>query len=574
MKAEQAERQELQRRVVLGIDVREQAPDFTPVSSERVVFVKDFDLKLPSKYISTASAMMSLTKAPKFIDIGKHGPSNAANATEVNKDDPNFGLYNVHFLRDADIVDQFMRGPVFFQRNEFAALTRATIVEATKYIGIRDNLRSPGLKDLQELGKAPHEVRDGDDPIALQLTQVKEWGWPYYGADDTTVKNVNSIVYYTLRLGNVTFLQETYKGLDGKEHTYEDALQAQVNWIRKRQDLNQEGLVESLWMNPKHHANQTWADSASAFHHADGSMAEHHPDKNWGVASVYLQAEVYDALCNTADLYRALLKQTPDQARRQYCEEEVHDLDIRAEKMRRAVMDTFWVVGKKDHPGFFGRGTDRDAEGNLRVLAIKTSDMGMLLNSRILDGDDPETVAKRTQVIQTLFSEVMLAANGIRTLATDDIYYHPDRYHDGTVWGWQQVYIAMGLERHGYFGLAYELKRRAWKLYEQTRLLPEYGNGKSDLELADSQDPRDRLITRKIIVHNPSIIADPTHPVCQPGQEIQAWTAAAIMRIKFEEGHRRLHKSTHPESIVPTTAIDDEKRAFEDKLLAALPSAV
>jgi glycogen debranching enzyme len=530
--------------------------------NETILDVMHFTPTMPARHLPALKSIMRLTAAPRSKEIGLHGPSNAANATEEKRDVAELNLYDVFFPRDAHVVAGFLR-------EKHPELTKATIMESLRFTGVRENLRSTGLKDEQELWKVPHEIRDGEnDPIAVRLSQEKDWGWPYYGAVDTTVKNVKAIASVALdeSAGGEGFLQEGYIGLDDREHTVGEALQGHLNWIRKRMDLNPEGLVESLWTNPKHHANQTWADSPDAFFHADGSWAEHHPDKNWGVASIELQAETYDALRGAIELYTRQIGHVEGE-RKKFLETEIQDLTARSKNLRTVVVDKFWVEDPEHFGGFFARGTDRDEEGNLRSLDVRSSDMGHLLNSEILKGDDPDTAQKREAVIRNLFSSEMLSPSGIRTLSTDSARYWEERYHGGNSWPWSTYYIALGLQKHGYYGLAHELKKRIWDLYDQTKILPEYASG--------SADPDKRLVARKIVIHDPTIEAEPTHAIGQPAQEIQAWTAAAVLAMKYEEGERvnsrlRPHRATDKE--VPTKATDSNKQQLENEILVALHS--
>lgn len=545
--------QDINQRIESGVDLRNQVPRLKLTDDERVVDIKEYDLVFPDKHLSVVKAVEGLTDASKVGEIGEFGPSIAANVTEENKDQDDLNKYKVPFYRDAHIVALFLD-------KRFPLVTTATINDALVYTGVRENLRGPGLKDEQELWKVPHEIRDGEnDPIAIKLTEEKDWGWPYYGAVDTTGKNINAITRVCLdeSRGGLDFLTETYRGLDGKEHTVDDALQGHVNWIRKRLDFNKEGILEALWINPKHHANQTWADSTYAFHHADGSWPSHHPERNWGVAAVELQAETYDALLGARDVYQAKLgaqSGSLSQDERKYLESEIKDLSMRADRLKKTVFTKFWVEDEEKFGGFFARGTDRDEEGNLRPMAIRSSDMGHLLNSRILDGDEPEIVKKREAVIRNLFSPEMLGVNGIRTLSSDSLRYDQDKYHGGTSWPWVTYYTALGLERHGLYGLSYELKKRAFSLYEATKILPEYGTG-SDKE-------NERLVTQKVMIFD-ATAPEKLHEVGQPGQDIQAWTAAAMLAMKYEQGDRIFR----PEIAVPTMAIDEKKRKFEVDVL-------
>ena len=509
---------------------------------EAIVTAKGVIVKQRRRAVSPLLALMKLTD-------GFTRPCKAAGVTTVNKKIPALNLYNAFFPRDAHVV-------AYFLRDVHPELTDKTVLECFRYTGVKEHLRGPGLKDEQEVGKVPHEIREAEhDPIAIRLSNTQDWGWPYYGAVDTTGKNVNAVVRITRRRGGLAFLKKTYVGLDGLSHTVEEGLAANLNWLRKRMDMNPDGVIESLWINPKNHANQTWIDSVEAFHHADGSWPAHHPLQNRGVAGTELQAETYDALIGAAELYERLSKNASGK-RKRHLESEATDLHDRAAKLKQVVLTKFWVVDKAHYGGYFARGTDRDSNGRLRPLAVRSSDMGHLLNSRILDGTDPDVAFKREAVIQNLFSPEMLCPSGIRTLSTDSVRYYKDKYHNGTSWPWVTYYIALGLERHGYYGLARELKKRILSLYESTKLLPEYASGGSD--------PSERLVTDKIFISDPTA-PEKEYSACQPAQEIQAWTAAAVLAIKNET-----NSGAKKGSAGFRTAADEQKRYFEKHVLQSL----
>jgi glycogen debranching enzyme len=493
--------------------------------------IETIEFSPPRRHLSALKAILDLTNARTPSEIGLHGPSNAANALEENNDIPEQNLYNEFYPRDAHIVALFLE-------KKHPALTQATIMASLAHTGIRQHLRGLGLQDEQEVGKVPHEIRDNNTPKARQRAIEKDRMYPYYGAIDTTGKNINAIARTSLSNlpYSLEFLNTHYSGLDGNEHTVEEALHSHINWIRGRMDLNPEGLIESLWINKKHHANQSWADSPDAFHHADGSWAAHHPDKNWGVAALEVQAETYDALLNAADVIDALLEQEATPQRKNHLQSELKDLTKRAERLREVVFNHFWVEDPQHFGGYFARGTDRDEQGNLRPLRIRSADMGHLLHSRILDGSDEDTRTKREAVIRNIFSPEMLSPNGVRSLATDSVRYLENAYHNGSVWTWQVYLIARGLDRHNYHGLSHELKKRAWSFYDKTKMLAEYGTG--------SADPNNRINTsQQITVFDPSLFPEPIyhfsqHKLVQPPQQIQAWTAAANLAMKYENSAR------------------------------------
>lgn len=511
------------------------------LGESRVVSVEDYTPPELMRPKSALLAMRALTAVDCSADIGKNGPANASNSDEKQKG-PHQGHYDVFFPRDAHIVARFLA-------TDYPALTRATVIESLRHMGKVDNYSSPTHPyDEQEVGKIPHEIRSNDDEIAKRLTELKDWGWPYYGAVDTTGKNIIAIGNVLSHDDSDEFLDETYAEADGTSHTIREGLWANVDWLCKRMDMNPEGFVESLWQNKKHHPNQTWADSTEAFHHADGSWAQHHPEQNLGVAAIEQQAEAYDALLVAAEI--AVFEGDDKKS------EQLYD---RALRLQRAVLDVFWVDDESKFGGYFAQGTDRDENGNPRPLAVRSSDMGNILNSNILlpigDGElDDELARKRDAIIRNLFSSDMLSPSGIRTKSKDSLRYDDDRYHGGNSWPWVTAYIADGLIRHGFPGLADELNSRVLDTYIDTKMFGEFVSG--------SEDRSKRIIDQKVTVKSETNPFEREYPISQPAQEVQAWTAAAVLKIK---------KANSPFA-KPTllVATDPAKRKLETEILDSI----
>lgn len=483
---------------------------------ETLINVADVKFDLPERHLSVIEAMLNLTSVRRTKDIGTNGPSDAAYTRPKDKNNPFLDKFNHHFPRDGHVIAEFL----FPQHPE---LMHATVMSSLKYMGTVDNYDQPaaGPLDEQQKGKVAHEILNPDHPTAISLTERKNWGFPYYGATDTTGKNVIAIHRLVTHSDFGTeFLNETYVGRDKQEHSVLHGLEQNIAWMTDRMDRNFEGLVENLNKNPLHHANQTWADSPESFHHKDGSWAEYHTELGLGVAAVELQAETYDALKAAADIYEKIGRL--DEAA-QLCE--------RAKTLQAVILDKFWVQDDDHYGGYFARGTDRDADGNVRPLEIRTSDMGHLLKFTVLDDvDDPELNAeikyKREAVIRNLFSKEMLCPSGFRTLSTDSVRYGDARYHNGSSWPWTSYFIALGLDRHGLNGLSYESKKCVWENYDQTHALGEYGSG--------SPDPAERVVTQAVLVRNDTLTSEHTYHISRPAQLIQGWTAAAIYAMKHE----------------------------------------
>ena len=162
------------------------------------------------------------------------------------------------------------------------------------------------------------------------------------------------------------------------------ALEMALAWITRRLNSNPEGLLEFQSLLPNGIENQVWKDSWDAYHHADGTIANHKK----GIASLEVQVTTYDALIDAAELFEDILDQ-PEHAR---------ELRTQAERLRQTILDTFWT---DERGGYFVLGTDRDDDGNL-TIKIKTSNMGVI-NSRILKGTDPTVTHMRETTVKQLF---------------------------------------------------------------------------------------------------------------------------------------------------------------------------
>ncbi|MGH7237036.1 MAG: MGH1-like glycoside hydrolase domain-containing protein, partial [Candidatus Saccharimonadales bacterium] len=213
-----------------------------------------------------------------------------------------------------------------------------------------------------------------------------------------------------------------------------------------------------------------------------------------------------------------------------------------AENLRGAIMDLFWT---DERGGYFVLGTDRDSAGRLRQLKVKTSNMGHLLHSRLLAGDDPMIIDRREAVIKQLFSAEMLGLNGIRTLASDEIRYRPGAYHNGSVWIWDNYLISQGLSQLGYHNLAHCINDKLLVDIASTRRFPEYLRGDNDRQR--------RLNQRTIDVydHKNKFL----NHLEQPPQDVQAWSLAAILSLKLRRASGQ-HQT-----------VDSQKLALEDSLL-------
>lgn len=487
---------------------------------------------------SSLEQMLRLTSARSARSIGENGPSVASLALAGLNKKPLIAaalpkLQRYYSSTQQSVPDHLRLYEVVFGRDSlrvaidlissYPSLARATTLKLAQLQGIEYNVARE-----EEPGRIVHEARDKDDVRAQQLSRDLGWEWPYYGSVDATPEFIRTLTAYCRRTEeNYQFLSTRYTDRAGKSRDMAYALDMALEWILNRLDSNNEGLLEYKSVLPHGIENQVWKDSWDAYHHADGTLA----NRNQGIASIEVQVTTYDALLDAAELYERVY----DDAER------ARALRERAGTLGQTILDHFWT---DDKGGYFVLGTDRDDDGALRQLKIRTSNMGHVLNSRLLEGDDPELLHKREAVIRHILSPSMLNISGIRTLANDEVRFRPGAYHNGSVWLWDTHHIAKGLRRQGHEDAANELDRRMLHVIETTRLFPEYVRG--DNHLLPSINEYTITVWDTITKRE--------NQVEQPPQEVQAWTVAAILSIK---------KRIDREMAASATALDKLSRRLE-----------
>ena len=464
---------------------------------ESIISVENHPPRTTHHMPSSIGELLRLAHAETTRDIGATGPVVAAlPATESAPE--HLKLYATLFGRDSlrvaiDLI------------STYPELARTTTLRLAELQGLEDNTTRE-----EELGRIVHEARDPNDPIAKDLSKRLGWGWPYYGSVDATPEFIRTLTAYCQRTEeNRAFLSESYTDRNGKTQTMSHALELALLWITRRLSSNSEGLLEFKSVLPHGIENQVWKDSWDAYHHADGTIANH---KN-GIASIEAQVTTFDALIDAAELYEDILDD----------DKRAEELRRQAAEIRQAVFDYFWTDEKG---GYFVLGTDRDENGSLRQLKIRTSNMGHTLNSRLLKGDEPRIAMMRKSVIRHILSPEMLNVSGIRTLARDEVRFRPGAYHNGSVWLWDTHHIAKGLRRLGYIKQANDLDLRILHAVNSTQMFPEYVRG--------DDNPTPSINQKTIILWDESEQRE--NKIEQPPQEVQAWTVAAVLATKSRFG--------------------------------------
>jgi glycogen debranching enzyme len=264
-----------------------------------------------------------------------------------------------------------------------------------------------GLDDFrdEDPGRILHEMRYGE------LTAFEERPHsPYYGSVDATPLYVVLLDEYERWTGDRALVRER-----------EVEARAALDWIDDYADLQGTGYVWYRRRNEKTGLeNQCWKDSWDSISFRDGRLP------GFPRATCELQGYAYDAKVRGARLARLVWK---DDALAQKLEQQAADL-------KRRFNRDFWVEDGQ----YFALALDPDGE---QVDAL-SSNNGHLLWSGIADKTKAKAVARH------LLGPRLFSGWGVRTLAEGEGRYNPIGYHVGTVWPFDNSFVAWGLRRYGY----------------------------------------------------------------------------------------------------------------------------
>jgi glycogen debranching enzyme len=268
-------------------------------------------------------------------------------------------------------------------------------------------LQGSALDDFrdEDPGKILHEFRFGETAAFEEEPHT-----PYYGAADTTPLFVVLLDEYERWTGDIELVRNM-------ERTARFAL----NWIDQYGDLMGDGYV---WYERRNLTtgleNQCWKDSWDSISHRDGRLPP------LPRATCELQGYAYDAKLRAARLAR-LAWNDPAYAQ---------ELEASAADLRERFNRDFWVEDGEYYA------LARDPEGG-QVNAL-SSNIGHLLWSGIVDESRAGKLARH------LLGPRLFSGWGIRTLAVGERRYNPIGYHVGTVWPFDNSFIALGLARYGF----------------------------------------------------------------------------------------------------------------------------
>jgi glycogen debranching enzyme len=280
--------------------------------------------------------------------------------------------------------------------SELAATTLLALAE-------RQGTRTDDFRD-EDPGRILHEMRYGELTAFEERPQS-----PYYGSADATPLYVVLLDEY-----------ERWTGDHQLVRRLEPAARAAISWIDDYADLQGNGYISYQRRDAATGLeNQCWKDSWDSISYRNGDLP------GFPRATCELQGYAYDAKVRAARLAR-LVWNDPAYADR---------LDKEAAELKRRFNRDFWV----QDGSYFAVALD---EG--RQVDSLTSNIGHLLWSGIVDKSKAKAVARH------LMSPQLFSGWGVRTLAEGQARYNPIGYHVGTVWPFDNSFIAWGLRRYGF----------------------------------------------------------------------------------------------------------------------------
>jgi glycogen debranching enzyme len=271
-------------------------------------------------------------------------------------------------------------------------------------LGARQGTRIDDFRD-EDPGRILHEMRYGE------MTAFEERPHsPYYGSADATPLYVVLLDEYERWTGDRALVREL-----------EFEARAALNWIDEYADLQHNGYIAYKRRNEQTGLeNQCWKDSWDSISYRDGTLP------GFPRATCELQGYAYDAKVRGARLARQIWRD-PDYA---------DTLEKQAADLKRRFNRDFWI----ENGEFFAVALDADG----RKVDALTSNNGHLLWSGIVDRSKANAVARH------LMSERMFTGWGVRTMAEGEGRYNPIGYHVGTIWPFDNSFIAWGLRRYGF----------------------------------------------------------------------------------------------------------------------------
>jgi glycogen debranching enzyme len=271
-------------------------------------------------------------------------------------------------------------------------------------LGTWQGTRVDDFRD-EDPGRILHEMRYGE------MTAFEERPHsPYFGSADATPLFVVLLDEYERWTGDADLVRDL-----------EQETRAALRWIDTYANLQGNGYIAYERRNVETGLeNQCWKDSWDSISYHDGRLP------GFPRATCELQGYAYDAKRRAARLARRFWN---DPA---YADE----LEADAAALKSRFNRDFWVADGQ----YFALALDADGA----QVDVLSSNVGHLLWSGIVDDDKAPAIAEH------LLGPRLFSGWGVRTLAEGEARYNPIGYHVGTVWPFDNSFIAWGLRRYGF----------------------------------------------------------------------------------------------------------------------------
>jgi glycogen debranching enzyme len=257
----------------------------------------------------------------------------------------------------------------------------------------------------EDPGRILHEMRYGELPAFEERPHS-----PYFGSADATPLYVVLLDEYERWSGDRKLVRDL-----------EYEARAALNWIDEYADLMGDGYV---WYQRRNEEtgleNQCWKDSWDSISYRDGRLP------GFPRATCELQGYAYDAKMRGARLAREIWKDPAF----------ADELEKQAADLKRRFNRDYWVGDDE----YFALALDTEG----KQVDTLTSNIGHLLWSGIVDKSKAKAVARH------LMGPRLFSGWGVRTLAEGEGRFNPIGYHVGTIWPFDNSFIAWGLRRYGF----------------------------------------------------------------------------------------------------------------------------
>ncbi|MBM7490464.1 glycogen debranching enzyme [Micromonospora luteifusca] len=257
----------------------------------------------------------------------------------------------------------------------------------------------------EDPGRILHEMRYGETAAFEEQPHS-----PYYGSVDATPLFVVLLDEYERWTGDVALVKEL-----------EQESRAALRWIDNYADLVGNGYI---WYERRNTdtglENQCWKDSWDSISYSDGTLPP------FPRATCEVQGYAYDAKIRAARMAREFWDDP----------EFADQLEREAAELRARFNRDWWVEDGE----YYALALDPDG----RQCDILSSNIGHLLWSGIVEPERAEKIARH------LVGPRLFSGWGVRTLAEGEARYNPIGYHNGTIWPFDNSFIAWGLRRYGF----------------------------------------------------------------------------------------------------------------------------